>query len=97
EIEDLDKIIQPKEAEIKELRSMAEAEDQLAIDAERGLDNKGAKCGPNCRQHRTKAAEHRRRIKTLEDTLAPNVKKRTDKVKERDKIVEQIAVLRQKV
>ncbi|MEF3367140.1 hypothetical protein V3H18_11405, partial [Methylocystis sp. 9N] len=68
-IVELDAIIQSKQEEMGAVSATARQEEQLAVDAEHGLDGMGAVCGPNCRAHRDKAAAATRRAKALKDTL----------------------------
>lgn len=95
-IADLEPIIKAKQDEIVALTSLSRQEDQLAVDASKGLDGLGAACGSNCESHRAKAATARRRIATIQETLIAPSNERADAVKQRDALATQIITLRQK-
>lgn len=95
-IADLEPIIKSKQDEIVALTSEARQEDQLAVDASKGLDNLGAACGPNCQSHQGKAATARKRIATIRQTLAAPLNERANAIKQRDALAAQIITLRQK-
>ncbi|MGJ0508775.1 MAG: hypothetical protein ACR652_16940 [Methylocystis sp.] len=92
----LDAIIKSKQEEIAALDAAAQREEQLAVDAEHGLDNRGATCGPNCRTHRLKAEEAHHRAATIRQTLAGPVTERASAHKKRDALAAQTLALRQK-
>jgi len=92
----LDAIIKSKQEEINALAATARQEEQLAVDAEHGLDNRGAICGPNCRTHRLKAEEATRRIATIRQTLAGPTGERAVALKKRDALAAQAITLKQK-
>lgn len=93
---DLDSIISAKQAEIEVLNSKARQEDQLAVDAAKGLDGLGASCGPNCESHRAAAGSARKRIATIRQTLAGPQDERANAQKRRDALNAQLISLRQK-
>ncbi|WP_036285857.1 hypothetical protein [Methylocystis sp. ATCC 49242] len=95
-VADLDAIIKSKQEEINALSATARREEQLAIDAEHGLDNRGATCGPNCRSHRAKAEEAMRRAATIRQTLAGPTTERAAALKKRDALAAQSIALKQK-
>lgn len=95
-VENLDAIIKAKQEEIAALGATARQEEQLAIDAEHGLDNKGAVCGPNCRGHRVKAEEANRRAATIRQTLAAPMNERAAALRKRDALAAQSIALKQK-
>lgn len=95
-VADLEPIIKSKQDEIVALTSAARQEDQLAVDASKGLDGLGAACGSNCESHRAKAAAARKRIATIRETLTAPLNERADAIKQRDVIAAQIITLRQK-
>lgn len=95
-VADLEPIIKTKQDEIAVLASTARQEEQLAVDASKGLDGLGAVCGPNCESHRAKAATARKRIATIRETLAGPLNERADAIKQRDALAAQIITLRQK-
>jgi hypothetical protein len=97
DVTDLDKLIKPKQEENGDLEAKANAEDQLAIDASKGLDNMGAKCGPNCRQHQAEAAKIRGRMKTIDETLIPLLQSRADKVARRNGLAAQLPTVQEKL
>ncbi|WP_159731334.1 hypothetical protein [Methylosinus sp. Ce-a6] len=93
---DLEPIIRAKQDEIVALTSTARQEDQLAVDASKGLDGLGAACGANCESHRGKANAARKRIQTIQDTLAAPTGRRDEAIRQRDMLAAQIVTLRQK-
>lgn len=93
---DLEPIIKSKQDEIVSLTSTARQEDQLAIDASKGLDGLGAACGPNCKSHQAKAAAARSRIATIRQTLVAPLNDRANAIAQRDALTAQIVTLRQK-
>lgn len=93
---DLEPIIKSKQEEIAALTSVARQEDQLSVDASKGLDGLGAACGSNCESHRGKANAARRRIATIRETLAAPSNERAEAIKQRDALSAQIITLRQK-
>ncbi|PPD45140.1 MAG: hypothetical protein CTY15_04980 [Methylocystis sp.] len=95
-VADLDAIIKSKQDEIAALAAAARQEEQLAVDAEHGLDNKGAACGPNCLGHREKARDATRRANTIRQTLAGPTNERASALKKRDALAAQSIALRQK-
>ncbi len=92
----LDAIIKSKQDEIAALTEKARQEEQLAVDAEHGLDNLGASCGPNCRTHRIKAEEANRRAATIRQTLAGPTGERAAALRKRDTLAAQSIALKQK-
>ncbi len=92
----LDAIIKSKQEEIAALAAAARQEEQLAVDAEHGLDNRGAACGPNCHTHRVKAEEANRRAATIRQTLAGPTNERASALKKRDALAAQSIALKQK-
>lgn len=95
-VENLDAIIKAKQEEIAALSLTARQEEQLAVDAEHGLDNRGAACGVNCRTHRLKAEEANRRIAAIRQTLAGPTAERASALKKRDALAAQAISLKQK-
>lgn len=95
-VADFDAIIKAKQGEIAALAATARQEEQLAVDAEHGLDNKGAVCGPNCRGHRAKAEEASRRAAMIRQTLAGPTSERAAALRKRDALTAQSAALKQK-
>jgi hypothetical protein len=95
-VADLAPIIKAKEEEIASLTSTARQEEQLAVDASKGLDGLGAACGPNCESHRGKAKAAQRRIGALRETLATPTTQRSDAIRQRDALAAEIVTLRQK-
>lgn len=95
-VADLDPIIKSKQDEIVALTSVARQEDQLAVDASKGLDGLGAACGSNCESHRAKAAAARKRIATISGTLTAPSSERANAIKQRDALAAQIITLRHK-
>jgi len=95
-VADFDAIIKAKQDEIAALTATARQEEQLAVDAEHGLDNKGAACGPNCKGHRMKAEEATRRAATIRQTLAGPASERAAALKKRDALAAQSISLKQK-
>lgn len=94
---DLEPIIKSKQDEIVSLTSTARQEDQLAVDAAKGLDGLGAACGPNCKSHQAKATAARSRIATIRQTLTAPVNDRANAITRRDALTAQIITLRQKI
>lgn len=92
----LEEIIKSKQEELAALAATAQREEQLAVDAEHGLDNRGATCGPNCRAHRLKAEEANRRAATIRQTLAGPASERASALKKRDALAAQSVALKQK-
>ncbi|WP_424361486.1 hypothetical protein [Methylocystis parvus] len=95
-VADFDAIIKAKQDEIAALTATARSEEQLAVDAEHGLDNKGAACGPNCRGHRIKAEEANRRAAAIRQTQAGPMSERAGALKRRDALAAQSMALKQK-
>jgi hypothetical protein len=95
-VADLDAIIKAKQEEINALAATARQEEQLAVDAEHGLDNKGATCGPNCRSHREKATEANRRAANVRQTLAGPTSERANALRKREALAAQAITLKQK-
>lgn len=93
---DLEPIIKSKQDEIAALVTVARQEDQLAVDAAKGLDNLGAACGTNCESHRAKASAARKRIITIRETLVAPVSERASAVKQRDALAAQAVTFRQR-
>lgn len=92
----LDAIIKAKQDEIGALGADARREEQEAVDASKGLDGRGAACGPNCLSHRVKANEMKRRAATIRETLAAPSNERMSLSHQRDALAARIATLRQK-
>ncbi|WBK01734.1 hypothetical protein [Methylocystis parvus] len=95
-VADFDATIKGKQDEIAALTATARQEEQLAVDAEHGLDNKGAVCGPNCIGHREKAKEASRRAAMIRQTLAGPTNERAAALKKRDALAAQSIALKQK-
>lgn len=95
-IENFDAIIRAKQDEMATLAAAARQEEQLAIDAEHGLDNLGAACGPNCKAHRAKAEEATRRAATIRQTLAGPTAERAAALKKRESLAARALLLKQK-
>ena len=95
-VENLDAIIKAKQEEITALGVSARQEEQLAVDAEHGLDNKGAVCGPNCKAHQLKAEGINKRAAAIRQTLAGPVAERAAAQKKRDALAAQSLALKQK-
>lgn len=95
-VADLDPIIKGKNDEIAALTSTVRQEEQLAVDASKGLDGLGAVCGPNCESHRAKAKAAQRRIGALRETSAAPAAQRSDAIRQRDALAAEIVTLRQK-
>lgn len=95
-VADLEPIIEAKQNEIAALTSTERQEDQLAVDASKGLDGLGAACGPNCESHRGKANAARKRIATIRETLAAPTGQRAEAIRQRDALAAQIVTLRHK-
>ncbi len=93
---ELDATIKSKQDEMTAVAATARQEEQLAVDAEHGLDGLGAACGPNCRAHREKAVEATRRITALRQTLAGPMNERANAVRRRDALNAQTITLKQK-
>jgi Skp family chaperone for outer membrane proteins len=93
-IADLEPIIRGKQDEIASLTSLARREDQLAVDASKGLDGLGAACGANCESHRAKATAARKRIATIHETLTAPMNERAEAIRQRDLLAAQIITLR---
>ncbi|HMK91212.1 MAG TPA: hypothetical protein VK446_16470, partial [Methylocystis sp.] len=96
-IESLDSVIKAKQDEQFAVTAIARQEDQLALDAAKGLDNMGAVCGPNCTSHRTKAAAARRRLEALRETVAGPLAERAVASKQRDDLQAEFVTLRQRL
>lgn len=96
-VNDLEPIIKSKQDEIVSLTSIERQEEQLAVDASKGLDGLGAACGPNCKNHQGKASAARRRIATIRQTLAAPLNDRASAIKQKDALNAQIVTLRQKL
>jgi hypothetical protein len=95
-VADLEPIIKAKEDEIVALTSTARQEEQLAVDASKGLDGLGAACGANCDSHRAKAKAAQRRIGALRETLAAPTAQKSDAIRQRDALAAELITLRQK-
>jgi hypothetical protein len=95
-VADFDATIKAKQDEIAALAITARQEEQLAVDAEHGLDNKGAVCGPNCRGHRAKADEANRRAAAIRQTLAGPTSERANALRRREALSAQAATLKQR-
>jgi hypothetical protein len=95
-VADLDAIIKAKQDEMATLASAARQEEQLAVDASKGLDGLGASCGPNCLSHRVKANEATRRAATIRQTLVAPTTERDAAIRRRDALNAQAITLRQK-
>ena len=95
-VADLEPIIKAKEDEIVALTSTARQEEQLAVDASKGLDGLGAACGANCNSHRAKAKAAQRRIGALRETLAAPTAQKSDAIRQRDALAAELITLRQK-
>jgi len=93
---EFDAIIRAKQAEIDALSATARQEEQLAVDAEHGLDNKGAACGPNCHAHRAKAEEALKRLAAIRKTLTGPTNERTAALRKRDALAASLIPLKQK-
>ncbi|MBM3651690.1 MAG: hypothetical protein FJX06_02205 [Alphaproteobacteria bacterium] len=89
-------VVKAKQDEMASAAAAVRQEEQLAIDAEHGLDGLGASCGPNCRAHRDKAAEAMKRVTALRQTLAGPANERANAVKRRDALTAQTITLKQK-
>jgi len=83
---DADAIVKAKQAEIAQLASEARQEEQLAVDASKGLDGRGAACGPNCLSHRSKANASQRRIAAIKETMVGPIAERVRALKQRDAV-----------
>ncbi len=92
---DLEPIIKGKEEQIAALSATERQEEQLALDASKGLDNMGAACGPNCLTHRANADAARKRIATIRQTLSGPASERAHAMKERDLLEANLVTLRQ--
>jgi predicted nucleic acid-binding Zn-ribbon protein len=95
-VADFDAVIKAKQDEIAALAATARQEEQLAVDAEHGLDNKGAVCGPNCRGHRAKAEEASRRAAMIRQTLAGPTSDRAGALRKREALSAQAIALKQR-
>ncbi|MFO1103924.1 MAG: hypothetical protein U1E20_13580 [Methylocystis sp.] len=95
-IAELDAVVKAKQDEMASATATVRQEEQLAVDAEHGLDGLGASCGPNCRGHRDKAAEAMKRVTALRQTLAGPTNERANAVKRRDALAAQTITLKQK-
>lgn len=95
-IADFDAIIKAKQDEISALGSTARQEEQLAVDASKGLDSLGSGCGPNCRSHREKAFEATRRAAIIRQTLAAPTTEQSNAIRKRDGLYAQTITLKQK-
>jgi hypothetical protein len=95
-VANFDAIIRAKQDEITALAATAKQEEQQAIDAEHGLDNLGAACGPNCKAHKAKAEEANRRAATIRQTLAGPNAERAAALKKRESIAARGLLLKQK-
>ncbi|MBI1980578.1 MAG: hypothetical protein HYS63_03275 [Methylocystis sp.] len=95
-IADLDVVVKAKQDEMTSVAATARQEEQLAVDAEHGLDGMGATCGPNCRGHREKAAEAMKRVTALKQTLAGPANERANAMKRRDALRAQTITLKQR-
>lgn len=95
-VADLDPIIKAKQDEIAALTSVSRQEEQLAVDASKGLDGLGAACGSNCESHRAKAKAAQKRIATLRETLAAPMAQKTEAIRQRDAFAAEIVTLSQK-
>jgi hypothetical protein len=95
-VADLEPIIKAKEDEIAALTSTARQEEQLAVDASKGLDGLGAACGSNCESHRAKAKAAQRRIGALRETLAAPTAQKSEAIRQRDALAAELITLRQK-
>ena len=95
-VADLEPIIKAKEDEIVAVTSTARQEEQLAVDASKGLDGLGAACGANCDSHRAKAKAAQRRIGALRETLAAPTAQQSDAIRQRDALAAELITLRQK-
>jgi hypothetical protein len=94
-IAELEPIIKAKEEQIAALSATERQEEQLAIDASKGLDNMGAACGPNCMSHRANAEGARKRIATIRQTLSGPLSERANALKQRDLLEASLVTLRQ--
>jgi hypothetical protein len=94
-IAQLEPIIKAKEEQIATYATTERQEEQLALDAAKGLDNLGAACGPNCQSHRSKAEGARKRIAALRETLAGPAAERANALKQRDLLAGQLITLKQ--
>jgi len=93
---ELDAIIKAKQDEIAALTATARKEEQLAVDASKGLDGLGASCGPNCLSHRAKANEALKRAATIRETLAAPLAEHAAAIRQRDALNAQAITLKQK-
>ncbi len=93
---DLDAIIQSKQDEITTLTTTARQQEQLAVDAAKGLDGLGAACGPNCLAHKAKAQDALKRVATIRETLAAPMAERANARKQRDALNAQALALKHK-
>jgi len=94
-VAEIEPVIKAKEDQIAQLQSAERQEDQLALDASKGLDNLGAACGPNCQSHRNKAEGARKRIAAIRETLAGPNAERANALKQRDLLAAQLVAMQQ--
>ena len=94
-IAELEPIVKSKEEQIAALSATERQEEQLALDASKGLDNMGAACGPNCLSHRASADAARKRIATIRQTLSGPLSERANAIKQRDLLEASLVTLRQ--
>jgi hypothetical protein len=95
-VAELDAVIKAKQDDMNALSATAQQEEQLAVDAEHGLDNKGATCGPNCHTHRVKAQEANRRAAAIRETLAGPTSARAAALRKRDALAAKAIAAKQK-
>jgi hypothetical protein len=93
---DADAILRAKQAEIAQLSSELRQEEQLALDASKGLDGLGAACGPNCLSHRGKASAAQRRIATIRETMVGPQQERARALRQRDLLAGESVTLKHK-
>jgi hypothetical protein len=93
---DLEAILKAKQDEITELTTTARQEEQLAVDASKGLDGLGAACGPNCLSHQAKAASAQQRIATIRQTMTAPRNERASMIRQRDALDAQAVTLKHK-
>jgi hypothetical protein len=91
---ELEPVIKAKEEQMAQFQSVERQEDQLALDASKGLDNLGAACGPNCQSHRSKAETARKRVVALRETLAGPSAERANALKQRDLLAAELTTLK---
>ncbi len=92
---ELEPIVKAKEEQIAALLATERQEEQLALDASKGLDKLGAACGPNCMSHHTKAEAARKRAATIRQTLSGPSSERSHAIRERDLLEANLVTLRQ--